>query len=226
MPTQSSQRHTHAKAALPTIPRSRSSPNFTSTHRHLTAGSLPWLLSPRDGDKEDPFSLTGFFPSSMALGGTEEAWQEWVWLRTDKEHQPLGANGIEEDGAASDGLADALEPLPAEDDAYDPGLGLAGVEELMRKTIKEEDKLGLLSWGATVRNPFVDKGQEEHEDPVQDRLFSPYMNDEPEDHEALYLALSARRALFTHAELNAGQVDEEFEASPILPGYVSRMFSV
>jgi len=187
MPTPTSDDDQGRKART-TFPRSRSSPSFTAGPQRaqpslpLTAcSSLSRQLSPRDGDKEDPFSLTGFFPSSIALGGTEEAWQEWGWLRAEEGHQRKGL----EVGAGSDVLADAVEPL----DAYDPGLGEAGVEELMRKAIREEDKLGVLSWGAT-RKQFVGNYEKEHHD---DRLFSPYMNDEPEDHEALYLALRSRR---------------------------------
>lgn len=83
--------------------------------------------------KEDPFSLSGFFPSGLA--GTEEDRDEWNWLGTESVEP---ATSIESYSVKAD-YADLVNHIVA--------LDASGEEELMTRTIEKEDKLGILSLG-------------------------------------------------------------------------------
>jgi len=111
------------------------------------------MLSPSlaRSDREDPFSLTGFFPPSR-LGGSEE---EWSWIRKaqDEEEGMYYSNTNWE------------EPKTPKDDTY----------ETDAATIRKEDKIGVLSINtlfaskdsqptdARLFSPYSDDGAVDHE---------------------------------------------------------------
>jgi hypothetical protein len=124
-------------------------------------------------ERDDPFNLTSFFPTSRI----SEEEERWSWLRTEDEHE------ITE------------EPI-ADENSYE--------NKTAGEVIKSEDKLGVLSlsqlffWYDVGRSLkmlsdtlFAARG---HEDlPMDDRLLSPYSDEDVVDVESLYLALHQRR---------------------------------
>ncbi|KAG7099174.1 hypothetical protein E1B28_001045 [Marasmius oreades] len=121
------------------------------------------LHSPRI-EREQPFNLAGFFPTGT-LGEMQNEASSW-WLR----------EGDEESEGQS--------WCPAVAEAGTEGMVGQISDEMTRAAIKNEDKMGILSFG----NFFARK-----DDGRQERLLSPYSDDEPVDHESLYLSLCARR---------------------------------
>jgi len=96
-------------------------------------------------DREDPFSLSGFFPSSF--GGLEEE-EEWNWLREEDEEEGY-RRSIEPLGIAED--AASVSSLPGT-----PTVMFGHVEdELTREAIKGEDKLGVLSLGMSIASVYL-----------------------------------------------------------------------
>jgi len=106
----------------------------TSSQYRFSAAASP-LASPRDRD--DPFSLAGFFPASHLVSPEREE-EHWEWLR--QEHQPprdelhsvYSLSGDEVDG-------ESLPPTPG------PVAFARVAEDVIEETIKGEDKMGVLS---------------------------------------------------------------------------------
>jgi len=135
--------------------------NFFRSKSYLveTSSSLvtPWV------EREDPFSLGGFFPASRRVAPEEE--DQWKWLhKVDDEDR-----------------ADMVSNSSFSVDNDDIG---QLEDKLAEETIKGEDKFGLLS----LNNMFTIA-----ESDVDDRLFSPYFEEEAIDNDSLYLSLCARR---------------------------------
>ncbi|KAF4605111.1 hypothetical protein EYR40_003894 [Pleurotus pulmonarius] len=143
----------------------------TNSHHHLASSSyeVPPQQSPRV-IKEDPFSLSGFFPSGLA--GSEEDRDEWNWLCPESAEP---ATSPESYSVKAD-YADLVDHIVA--------LDVSGEEELMTRTIEKEDKLGILSLARVLTGRDEEHQQEEY------RMFSPYLDDnDPVDHDALYMNL-------------------------------------
>ncbi|KAG2154734.1 hypothetical protein DEU56DRAFT_707800, partial [Suillus clintonianus] len=94
------------------------------------------LASPRD--REDPFSLTGFFPAlSPARKG-----EHWEWLRQEQLEPSYGHAEDELDSIYSlpdDDVDGSLPRTPG------PVVFARAAEDVIEKTIKGEDKMGVLS---------------------------------------------------------------------------------
>ncbi|KAJ8702468.1 hypothetical protein PTI98_001179 [Pleurotus ostreatus] len=106
----------------------------TNSHHHLA--SLSYEVPPQQSPrviKEDPFSLSGFFPS--ALAGTEEDRDEWNWLNPESVEPATSPESY----SLNADYADLVDNIVA--------LDVSGEEELMTRTIEKEDKLGILSLG-------------------------------------------------------------------------------
>jgi hypothetical protein len=92
---------------------------------HLNYVSSP--ITPRTDDREDPFSLQGFYPS---YGHTEES--DWAWLKDETE---IARTGL---------LPNATVDVDQIND------------QIAGKLIEEEDKMGILSLGkGTIILPFA-----------------------------------------------------------------------
>lgn len=141
--------------------------------------AAPPLATPRD--REDPFSLAGFFPSysvsSEREGGSWEwLWQEQPWIPArDELHTTYSLSEDDDDGSPP------ATPTPG------PIVFARAAENVIEETIKGEDKMGVLSVLNTI---FLTKDAHLSED----KLYSPYAEDEAVDHESLYLALSKLRS--------------------------------
>lgn len=86
--------------------------------------ATPWV------EREDPFSLSGFFPTSRATPEDEQ----WKWLRREEVAQD---EGFQDDQVS-------VSSFSADDE--DSILGELK-DELASETIESEDKLGVLSLG-------------------------------------------------------------------------------
>jgi hypothetical protein len=91
--------------------------------------ATPWV------EREDPFSLGGFFPASPRIAPEEE--EQWKWLRKEED---------EEDAARADKESNSSFSVHGND-------FMTGQleDELAEETIKSEDKFGLLSLGNIYR---------------------------------------------------------------------------
>ncbi|KAF9496092.1 hypothetical protein BDN71DRAFT_1506009 [Pleurotus eryngii] len=146
----------------------------TNSHHHLA--SLSYEVPPQQSPrviKEDPFSLSGFFPS--ALAGTEEDRDEWNWLSPESVEPATSPESY----SLNADYADLVDTIVA--------LDVSGEEELMTRTIEKEDKLGILSLARVLGGRDEEYKQEEY------RMLSPYLADDPVDDNALYMNLCARR---------------------------------
>lgn len=76
-------------------------------------------------DREDPFSLGGFFPGSSRTAHQEE--EQWKWLQRDEDSERASVSSFSVD--EEDSVLGELD------------------DELAREAIKVEDKLGVLSLG-------------------------------------------------------------------------------
>ena len=194
--------------ARPKLPRHRSALAVSSTSHFVSA------YTPRV-EREDPFSLFGFFPSTISTALAEPGvQQEWDWLHsTDEEDQDF--SGLV--SPISEGSDDWDIPTPCSPEAED---ALAG------DAIRQEDKLGVLALsGMSLRLLLTAAGPHPisllgvrpllsdalvvlHTGPidtlflpsrggepyVDDRLFSPYTQPgDPLDADAVYDALRALR---------------------------------
>jgi len=149
--------------------------------RAALARSKSYLVQPSAAnsplvEREDPFSLSGFFPASHRTAPEDE---QWKWLRTEEEAEDdkvsVSSFSVDDDDSVLGELEDKL----------------AG------ETIKGEDKLGVLSLVTMFSRTDPD---------TEDRLFSPYIEDEAVDHESLYLSLCARRR--ANSRLHSSQATE------------------
>jgi len=91
------------------------------------------IVTPRF-EREDPFSLGGFFPASPRVAPEEE--EQWKWLHKEMD---------EEDAARADRGTDSSFTIDDDDDD-DSVIGQLE-DRLAEETIKSEDKFGLLSLG-------------------------------------------------------------------------------
>ncbi|KAF9270185.1 hypothetical protein L218DRAFT_1071659 [Marasmius fiardii PR-910] len=124
------------------------------------------MHSPRI-EREQPFNLTGFFPTGT-LNEKKNERSSW-WLREGEEQDEEGEDQSWTTAAAESGTEGMVGQIS---------------DEMTRAAIKNEDKMGILSFG----NFFARKDDGRHE-----CLLSPYSDDEPVDHESLYLSLCSRR---------------------------------
>jgi len=122
--------------------------------------ATPWV------EREDPFSLGGFFPTSPRAAPEEE---QWKWLRKEED---------EKDAARADKESNSSFSVDDNDSVT------GQLEDELAETIKSEDKFGLLS---------LDTMFSITESDVDDRLFSPYSEEEAIDNDSLYLGHKARR---------------------------------
>jgi len=138
--------HTLPALVQATVPRTSS---FHTLQKHVRAATGAQLPPP-----EDPFSLSGFFPSLRR--------ERWGWLR--------------EETKLEDGDSDVAE----EDDGV--GALFGDSDEQTQEAIRDEDKLGVLSFGKLFR------GRREGE-----RLLSMYGQGEAVDMESLYQSMRVER---------------------------------
>lgn len=87
-----------------------------ATNTSLIPPNSPWV------EREDPFSLAGFFPASHRAVPEDE---QWKWLRKEEEEDKASVSSFSVDD--EDSVLGELE------------------DELAGETIKGEDKLGVLS---------------------------------------------------------------------------------
>ncbi|KAI0375298.1 hypothetical protein BV20DRAFT_960404 [Pilatotrama ljubarskyi] len=164
-------------SARPKLPRHRSAVAVSGSTQPLAS-----LYTPRS-EREDPFSLGGFFPANLGAFESSPAEQEWDWLHA------------EDDRAAalrSPARSGLVSPI-SEDDEWDiptPCSAFADAgDALARDAIKREDKLGILALGDKLT--LLSHGDELY---VENRLLSPYTQPgDPLDDEAVYDALRALR---------------------------------
>ncbi|TRM66452.1 hypothetical protein BD626DRAFT_487793, partial [Schizophyllum amplum] len=85
-------------------------------------------------------------------------------------------------------------------------------EKTLGETIAMEDKLGILALGDILFNARAGSGRPgvPVAAPEEWRLVSPYSDDEPVDHEALYLSLRARRKESAKVSTDETVVDSTF----------------
>ncbi|KAG1757685.1 hypothetical protein EDB19DRAFT_57259 [Suillus lakei] len=94
------------------------------------------LASPRD--REDPFSLTGFFPASYLSSPAREE-EHWEWLRQEQPEQPAGDELQSIYSLTEDDVDGSLPRTPG------PVVFARAAEDVIEETIKGEDKMGVLS---------------------------------------------------------------------------------
>ncbi|KAK7059061.1 hypothetical protein VNI00_001685 [Paramarasmius palmivorus] len=157
----------------PELPRSASHQVIqpkSKSYYHATKAELHRpVISPRV-ERRDPFNAAGFFPASFGEieSGDESSW----WLREEDEDANAGrshsrwTSAIEEHGNVGNGVNGQIS------------------DEMTRETIKNADTMGILS----IENFFAADDEDRYQ-----HLLSPYSDDQPVDHESLYLSLCARR---------------------------------
>jgi hypothetical protein len=102
------------------LPRSKSYlVDHSATNSPL---STPWV------EREDPFSLGGFFPASHRAAPEEE--EQWKWLRIEEDEDASRDDKESVSSFSVDDRNSAIEQLE---------------DESAEETIKSEDKFGLLS---------------------------------------------------------------------------------
>ena len=111
----------------PKLPRHRSAVAISSS-KNLTS-----IYSPRV-EKEDPFSLSGFFPANLVALEHSAAEQEWDWLRASSDEE--GEYRPDLVSPVSESEDEWNLPTPCSQDAADA---------FTREAIKREDKLGILA---------------------------------------------------------------------------------
>ncbi|KAI0361303.1 hypothetical protein OH77DRAFT_1516283 [Trametes cingulata] len=189
-------------SARPKLPRHRSAVAVAGSSQPLAS-----LYTPRS-EREDPFSLGGFFPANLGAFENSPEEHEWDWLHASDDRAVLRS-------PARSGLVSPI----SEDDEWDiptPCSAFADAgDALTRDAIKREDKLGILALSGKSRLrllAFVMDGKlnadmilgdpadkltlPSHGDElyVEDRLLSPYTQPgDPLDDEAVYDALRALR---------------------------------
>lgn len=105
--------------------------------------------SPRVERRDDPFSLGGFFPSSLAAVHDRQENVEWAWLYEEDESEEVLAQSpvprssgyttpSSTDWEEDEWALPSTPPVPMFD---------RGEDEICGETIKREDKLGILSLG-------------------------------------------------------------------------------
>ncbi|KAH9944134.1 uncharacterized protein BXZ73DRAFT_87095 [Epithele typhae] len=140
-------------------------------------------------EREDPFSLAGFFPSPFYAPALEAAPRahEWDWLRA----------STDDDDVPIEYLSGRVSPISSDDDwsvhtpsPHDLEDAFSRVNDFEEETIKREDKLGVLEFSSDTL--FL--ASRRPEPYVDDRLLSPYTQPgDPLDADAVYDALRALR---------------------------------
>ncbi|KAI0348390.1 hypothetical protein BDW22DRAFT_80743 [Trametopsis cervina] len=171
----------------PLIPRHRTSLALTEL---TSSSSRSGHQTPRT-DREDPFSLGGFFPPQLSTTTPDRPDTEWGWLRNDEaaiQEDLIRENEFEEDDETilSHVMFDRTEDLRT------------------GEMILQEDKLGILSLRSDLFSSYMDlKGQSQGDAKAvgYDRLLSPYCEDNPLDDDAVYKSLAALRQ--AHADISS-----------------------
>lgn len=124
------------------LPRSFSHEHLQKNAGQASTSAATPAVSPSISrvDREDPFSLTGFFPP---LRFRTEHQEEWNWLRADREgdiQQDDAQSTYSFSSAGGEGIVDS--PLTGS-----PAAVMFGQveDDIARETIRCEDKLGVLS---------------------------------------------------------------------------------
>ncbi|KAI9060596.1 hypothetical protein FKP32DRAFT_1577497 [Trametes sanguinea] len=186
----------------PKLPRHRSALPLSGS----STSSFSALYTPRT-EREDPFSLGGFFPANLSTFEKSPTEQEWDWLHPD-------AAAADEDYYDDDrGRGRYFSPVRSglvspisEDEEWDiptPCSALADADDsLARDAIQREDKLGILT--LTDKLSLASHGDEAG---VEDgRLLSPYtQTGDPLADEAVYDALRALRTAHSRPRGSGGK---------------------
>ncbi|CDO73511.1 hypothetical protein BN946_scf185013.g146 [Trametes cinnabarina] len=173
------------------LPRHRSAVPLSGS----STSSFSALYTPRS-EREDPFSLGGFFPANLSTFEKSPTEQEWDWLHPDA---AAVDSDVDEDRYGREGrfltpICSGLVSPISEDDEWDirtPCSALADADDsLARDAIRREDKLGILTLSDKLS--LASHGEERY---VEDeRLLSPYTQaGDPLADEAVYDALRALR---------------------------------
>lgn len=179
----------HAQSSLPRSMSHQQLPRNTykTPIRRATSLRASPMASPRT-EREDPFSLAGFFPTSLS---TES--EDWRWIREEEEEH---LEGEEEESHES-----------SHDERSGSVMSRQGNEELTR-AIRDHDKMGVLSmgeWskkrsrnqmeGVDVRVLHADEflWKKSDYDYDEERLLSPYSEEEAVDFESLHQTLQGLR---------------------------------
>ncbi|EJF66963.1 hypothetical protein DICSQDRAFT_131242 [Dichomitus squalens LYAD-421 SS1] len=163
----------HARAKLP---RHRSTAAIAST-KHWASVYTPRV------EKEDPFSLSGFFPANFTALEHSGAEQEWDWLRA-------SSGDVDESGLVSPVTESEDEwnlPTPCSEDA---------VDAFANEAIEREDKLGILALSSDSFLPS--RGDELYVESEEHILLSPFTRTgDPLDADAVVDALRALRTAYS-----------------------------
>ncbi|KAF9229171.1 hypothetical protein BS17DRAFT_688315 [Gyrodon lividus] len=140
--------------------------------------------------EKDPFSLAGFFPPSSWMTQSLHEGERW-WLRQEEpECTPTRDELCSVYSLSEDEVDGSLPPTPG------PGVFARSDKDMAEEAIKREDKMGVLSLNTLFLTDDIHARE--------DRLYSPYAEEEAVDHESLYLALSKRRRAECARPVNAG----------------------
>ncbi|KAH9846812.1 hypothetical protein C2E23DRAFT_851095 [Lenzites betulinus] len=169
------------------LPRHRSATVVASTHNTQPLASL---YSPRS-EREDPFSLGGFFPTALGTFEHSAAEQEWDWLHAADD----AAAGTHLRGAARSGLVSPI----SEDDEWEVATPCSAFADAgdarARDAILREDKLGILALSDRLSLVSASRSQQEGQ------------AGDPLDDEAVYDALRALRT--AHSRPRGSAVTQE-----------------
>lgn len=109
--------------------------------------------------EEDPFSLSGFFPSQLALSNKLRV-ASWKWLRSEDEEDGYGYGSGGEDGTGEyEAFTGYVSPVSEEDEEWIPStpgpiFDQKEDEDRTLEAIKQEDKLGILSLSESFSRSF------------------------------------------------------------------------
>lgn len=217
-----SESHYHVR---PLLSRHQSAVVISGSSHHLVPAYTPRV------EREDPFSLSGFFPTNFAALEHPDADQEWDWLRATDEDE-------DEDGGAF--RSGPVSPISESDDEWPihTPCSLHDEDALTGAAIKREDKLGILTLSGMSRSCLLSlrdvrmssahacpsapvllaidtfslppRGDELY---VDDHLLSPYsQTGDPLDADAVYDALRALRTAHSLPQESAVYVKDDSAA--------------
>ncbi|KAG2350253.1 hypothetical protein BDR05DRAFT_869994 [Suillus weaverae] len=143
----------------------------TASSQYRLSASVAAVASPLASphDREDPFSLTGFFPASYLSSPGREG-EHWEWLRHEPTFEPANQ---------SEDVDGSLHGTPG------PVVFARGAVDEIEETIKGEDKMGVLS--------VLSKSDLTNQLFMSTIFLTQDGEDEAVDHESLYLALGKLR---------------------------------
>ncbi|KAI8980718.1 hypothetical protein BD414DRAFT_493074 [Trametes punicea] len=185
----------------PSSPASSRRPKLPRHRSAIVVSSSPQSLYTPRTERDDPFSLGGFFPANLGAFEYLPTDQQWDWLHPD-------AAAADEDDYYLGGLSPIRSGLVSpisEDDEWDiptPCSALADEHDaLAQDAIRREDKLGILTLADKLSLPS--HGDELY---VEDRLLSPYTQPgDPLADEAVYDALRALRTAHSRSHGSGGK---------------------